>query len=270
MKTVLLLLASVAAALPAPASAAPPARQPAGKWVVDYAETNCSAARAYGTDKDPLTLAVRMSPRGNIARLIIARPGRRTEPHHFPVKLNALPADAGTTALRFTSQDRKSDLFWVHVDRAALGRLREAGELVIRGKTLEERIALPGFGAVVKALDACAADLREYWNANEADPAKLGRPAAPVRPLADYVSARDYPAQAIREDGEGAAQVTLMVDDKGALKECMVEQTSGIASLDVMTCAVFLDRAKFTPATDAAGKPLRSVLTTRIRWQIGG
>jgi hypothetical protein len=261
-----LLAGAICASLSLSAAPAQQARQPVGKWVVDFAEENCSASRAYGPEGRPLSLSLRLSPGGNVVRLVIARPGRRTEPHHFPVRVNALPGAGSTTALRFTSSNRQTDLIWVNVERAALDRLRQAGTLTIKGKGIDESIKLPGFAAVVKTLDRCVADLRAYWNADAAGAARLARPAEPLRPLASYVSARDYPAQAIREDVGGLTAVTMMIDEQGAPKECMVEQTSGIASLDVMACAVFLERAKFKPAVGVDGKPARSVLNTRIRW----
>ena len=61
--------------------------------------------------------------------------------------------------------------------------------------------------------------------------------------------------------------MTLLVDETGALKDCTVDETSGIASLDAMGCLVFMERAKFTPARDAAGKPVRSVVSTSITWK---
>jgi hypothetical protein len=35
-----------------------------------------------------------------------------------------------------------------------------------------------------------------------------------------------------------------------------------------MTCYVLLARARFNPALDAAGKPVRSVMTTRVKWKM--
>jgi protein TonB len=57
-----------------------------------------------------------------------------------------------------------------------------------------------------------------------------------------------------------------MVDQTGALQDCLVEGTSGVATLDAMVCIVLRSRAKFHPAIDAQGKPARSVLSTRVKW----
>jgi TonB family protein len=79
----------------------------------------------------------------------------------------------------------------------------------------------------------------------------------------------DYPRQAANEEAEGTSRITMMIDEKGVMKDCMIEETSGIASLDAMACGVLLERAKFTPALDAQAKPARSVLTTRVTWRVG-
>ncbi|CAA9528218.1 MAG: hypothetical protein AVDCRST_MAG23-764 [uncultured Sphingosinicella sp.] len=270
MKThfVALLFASAGLVTHQPASAAPP-RQPIGKWQVDYGDTACTAARNYGPAEKPVTLAFRPSPNGTVVRLMVARPGRVSTPHHFAVTTTITSEKAKTTGLRFESADKKRDIIWINFDRAALDGLQAAGEIAIKaGVTIEERFPLPGIGSVLKSLDTCNADLRKHWNVEEAAASQLSKGATVLKPLHSLISDSDYPAQAIRERASGSTRFMMMVDETGALKDCMVEETSGIASLDAMSCSVFLQRAKFSPALDAAGKPARSVLTARITWRI--
>lgn len=258
--------AVVFAVLPHFAAGAAPLRQPTGKWVVDYAETHCTASRTYGGGENQTTLALRPSPNGKVVRLVIVRPGTVRTPHHFPVSTSVTPK---TTGLRFKSSHKESEIIWITFDRAALEGLTGPGEISIKGTdVIDERFALPGIGAVLKALDACNEDLRTHWNVGEAAVAKLMKKAVSAKPLHTYVSADDYPAQAERESVSGAVRMMLMVDEAGTLKDCMVEETSGIATLDAMACSVFLQRAKFSPALDAAGQPTKSVITTRIHWKM--
>lgn len=245
---------------------AAPLRQPVDKWVVDYGDTLCTAARGYGTAEDPIRIAFRPSPNGNVVRLVVARQGWVPSAVHFPVTTSITPQQAKTTALRFASNDKKSNIIWINFDRAALEGLGTAREIAIKGRNLDERFALPGIAAVLKALDRCNEDLRAVWNVTEAKASLLTKHAASLKPLPSYFSADDYPSQAQREEAGGATRVMMMIDETGKLKDCMVEETSGIATLDAMTCGVLLQRAKFSPALDANGKPTRSVSTTKIRW----
>jgi TonB family protein len=194
-------------------------------------------------------------------------PGRGLPPYQFDVRTNITGAMVKTTGLRFPGAKGKTDMVWINFTPDRLAGLRSAGEIALDGGPLRDRFALPSIGKVLDGLERCNADLRKYWNVGDAG-AKLSRYAQPKRPLRDYFSSSDYPAQAMQQMEEGSSTIMMMIDEGGGLKDCMVEQTSGIATLDAMTCAILRDRAKFEPARDALGKPVRSVLTTKVNWHI--
>jgi Gram-negative bacterial TonB protein C-terminal len=267
-KLIRILGLPAAAALAGGAGPLPPARQPIAGWVVDYGDSACTALRTYGSEAGPITLAFRPSPNGNVVRLVVARPGRGpTNADQFNVVMNISPPSLKTTGLRFVGSDGKSEVVWINARRSDLEGLRQAGEIAIRGGPVADRFALPGIGKVLDALDTCNADLRRYWNVGEHSPA-VAKPAAPLKPLIRYFSSDDYPAEAVARADDGRSVIMMMIDEKGILKDCLVEETSGIASLDAMTCIVLRDRAKFRPALDAAGRPVRSVLTQTVVWRI--
>jgi TonB family protein len=209
---------------------------------------------------------LRPTPNGKVVRLMLARAGHEATAYQLDVRTNLSGRSARTTALRFGSP-RKPPLtfYWINVARADLEALRGAGEIALIGEGLDERDALPGFGAVLDSIDKCNADLRAYWNVETPPPPR----AAPLKPLAEYFSSDDYPAQSFMKGDSGSSLVMMMIDETGKLRDCMVEETSGVAALDAMTCKVLQDRARFHPATDAAGKPMKSVLTRRITWRMG-
>jgi hypothetical protein len=267
MKILPLLLAPVLSFSVA-ASAATPLRQPTKSWQLDYGETGCTALRNYGTEAAPYLLAFRPSPNATVVRLMVVRPGRNVEAQHFPVTTNISDAKVKTTGLRFWSKPSKSEALWINFPRADLDALGRAGEIAIRAHgVIDERFALPAIAKVLHGLDACNAELRAYWNV--AGGAPIAEPAQPVKPLASYFSSSDYPAQAFQEGETGTSTFMLMIDESGAIKDCMIEATSGVATLDAMGCIVLRNRAKFRPARDAEGKPLRSVVSSRIVWRIG-
>ncbi|MEA3048773.1 MAG: hypothetical protein QOG84_609 [Sphingomonadales bacterium] len=258
-----------ALALSAADGAPPPLQRPLKPWNLDYGMTACMAVATYGTPDKPVTFALRPSPNGTVVRLMVVRPGQAHDAFQFELVTNLGGASARTNGLHFAGADYKREIVWINVARADLEALREAGEVLLRGGPLDYRLALPAFGAVLDGLDKCNADLRDYWNAGEAAD-RLSRKARSLKPLAEYFSDSDYPDQANMANQGGTSQVMLMIDETGTLKDCMVEVTSGFATLDAMTCGVLLKRAKFEPALDPAGKPTRSVLTTRATWRIGG
>lgn len=252
---------------PAARAADAPLLQPTGKWIVDYGDTNCSASRAYGTDRAPLTLGFSLSPSGRIVRVVVGQRGRPPAARYFHLKTNAAPEK--TTGLRFPSSDRRTDIIWINLERPVLDRFRDAGEIALNGDgVIDRRLALPQFAAVLKALDQCNADLRRHWNAGADGEARLSRPAKALKSLHKYVSHEDYPAQALFAGAGGTTSFTLLVDETGSVKDCAIEETSGIASIDAMSCLVLINRAKFEPALDLDGKPARSVVSSKITWRV--
>jgi protein TonB len=95
--------------------------------------------------------------------------------------------------------------------------------------------------------------------------------AAPHGPVAlsapaSWFGADDYPPAAVRASEEGAVRFTLDISDTGAVTGCRVVESSGFSDLDSQTCSLAMQRAKFRPATDNHGKPIRSDFTQRTRW----
>jgi hypothetical protein len=265
----LALLACASLPISGAAAALPELQRPVKPWNLDYGMTACTAIATYGTAAKPLTLAFRPSPNGTVVRLTVLKGGEARKAFQFELTSNLGGAAARTNGLHFAGANHNRNIVWINVARGDLEVLRTAGEIVLRGGPLDYRLALPSFAALLDGLDSCNADLRQYWNVGDAAD-RLTRKARPLKPLYQYFSDSDYPDQANFANEGGTSQIMLMIDETGALKECMVEVTSGFATLDAMTCGVLLERAKFEPALDSAGKPTRSVLTTRAIWRVGG
>ena len=260
--------AALVAGIQATGAQAGEVQQPIKPWVVDYAPTMCSASRTYGTAEKPVTLAFRPSATGSLVRVILVLPRRGPMAQHFPLSTNV---SSGTTGMGLRFGLGKQEVIWAHLEPAAMQKLAAAGEIHLDGGSVvrNSRFALPGFAKVVEALEECGADLREHWNITDRDK-RIAQPAKSVKPLHEYLSNDDYPSQAMMDGATGTASLALMIDETGKLSDCMVEQTSGIATLDAQSCAIFLERAKFHPALDHAGKPVRSIDHARIRWLLPG
>lgn len=121
--------------------------------------------------------------------------------------------------------------------------------------------------ALIDGLADCTADLERYWNMGGEHDGRIATPAqGELRKLFDSY---DYPAQAARNHQQGENQYLLLVDEKGKVAGCHVIVASGVPLLDAMGCAVIKERAKFKPALNAAGQPVRStIVTPRVRWRI--
>ena len=249
----------------APAHADPVPLRPTGKWVVNYADTQCSASRAYGTPERPLHLVIKPSPTSDVVQIALVKNGSKKE----GVQEDATLKFGGRPPVKVKLLEygvEKTNIRLINLDAALAGQM--ARETMIDWSSGADRTILQmgPLDALMKTLIHCRKDLRAYWNIDEARQATFKSRAK--ADLYRLFSTDDYPDQAVHQGDSGMTSVALLVDEKGAVKECMVEGTSGIPTLDAMTCIVLRQRAKFEPAVGPDGKPARDSVTSRIRWEM--
>ncbi len=255
---------AVAAASAAPIPDDAP-QMPLGKWRVDWGDTNCLALQNYGEAAKPTTFGFKPSIDGDVIRLMVSRKGPYYPPAHFEVTVG----DIKTTALTFTPKKSGIQIFWINIPRTDFNRLAIEPAMQIKGRKLELHLSTLGFAEASAAIEKCNTDLRTHWNADDAGKARIVvRPVALISPV-KLVKSEDYPSQAIMEGRDGTTGVSLLLDETGAIKDCVVERSSGVATLDAQTCLMIQQRGKFSAAKDADGKPIKSRLTYRFRWKTG-
>jgi TonB family protein len=266
-----LWVSAAATLLVSQASLAPAAAplQPTKPWVLDYAETQCVAAREYGSATDPITFGIRPAPNGETYELLVQR--QRPGPSYAAELDGSVDFGNGPIKawlLHFRTKDKTGSIqqFRISAAQMAQGRVARAVSLHAKGAP-DETFALGNMSALLSGLQTCTADLKLYWNMDGRETGKIAVPAKGdvVRIFSDA----DYPSEAQDRSQEGSAQFLLLIDEKGKVAACHVAKASGIAALDAMGCQAILKRAKFTPARDRAGKPARStVVTPPIIWKL--
>lgn len=96
-------------------------------------------------------------------------------------------------------------------------------------------------------------------------PAFTVRAASPKGAPGSWVSDRDYPSAAIREEREGLTRFRLTIGTDGRVTGCEVTGSSGSADLDAATCAKTA-RARFVPALGSDGMPTAGSYAGSVRW----
>ena len=91
----------------------------------------------------------------------------------------------------------------------------------------------------------------------------LGGPA--VR-IAGALRDSDYPREAEAQGLSGTVGISFRVRTDGAIDRCSVTRSSGSELLDGLTCRLFTQRFRFRPATNGAGQPIDSTLSTSFTW----
>jgi protein TonB len=92
------------------------------------------------------------------------------------------------------------------------------------------------------------------------------RQPSPKSAPGSWVSDRDYPSAAIREEREGVTRFQLGIGPDGRVTGCEVTGSSGSTDLDAATCAKVSARARFTPALGSDGMPMAGRYSGAVRW----
>ncbi|MGN6820344.1 MAG: energy transducer TonB [Sphingomonas sp.] len=95
-----------------------------------------------------------------------------------------------------------------------------------------------------------------------------GTPAKPLN-TAEWVTADDYPAAVKRKGESGTVAFALSIDANGMVAACEVTLSSRVALLDETTCRLLTERARFTPARDAAGNAVAGTFSSKFHWSLG-
>lgn len=165
------------------------------------------------------------------------------------------------------------------------GHLARGSTLYVRlGETLVDELSLTGTAAALASVNACLREVRiahaaaererTRWSHIPKDPfahAPTSPVASPPTPRGNpgaWVSTNDYPSAALREEREGRVTFRATVGIDGRVSDCIVVQSSGSADLDEVTCTNVKRRARFQPATDAAGEPTVGEWSNFVNWSI--
>jgi hypothetical protein len=236
-----------------------------GRWLVDYAEHQCVATREFGAAKDPWFLVIKPSPTSDVVQLVLVKDGGSSDAVQENAKLTLGKAPPfRVQQLRYAVKGKGFRLINLTAEQASA--LADAEVIEWTGDGLGRSFSTGPLKKLMKTLADCRSNLRDYWNINPDKAAAFKTQVKSVKPLVSYFSTDDYPRQAVWNRDGGLTSVVILVDEKGAVRDCMIDGTSGIATLDAMTCIVVRQRAKFEAATDKDGKPVRSFLMTRVRW----
>ncbi|MEN2786045.1 energy transducer TonB [Sphingomonas qilianensis] len=91
-----------------------------------------------------------------------------------------------------------------------------------------------------------------------------------ARKIAGQIRDGDYPKAAARAGIGGIVWVRYTVTVHGRAQDCRVTRSSGNAELDAVTCRLVTKRFRYRPGTDAAGRPVSSVVEEDHVWVIDG
>ncbi len=260
--------------------------KPTGPWAMEYADEGCRLIRNFSDGETEFTLAFERFSLGVSLRLGLAGTGLR-----FARSGNDLDYRYGDAKVRHSEvldsvlADGRSAILLPEatlIDEEEAGRLTGAtlpevlkAEMETAGRistiTFFRRVGAPialdlgAMAAPMKAMQRCVDDLVTGWGI---DIARLATSKQWPKPTSDpvrWVSPADYPRTMLRAGLGGLVRVRLVIGEDGAIEKCMVEVAKP-GDFEKLVCGNIAKRAKFTPALDAEGKPMRSYWTRSWRF----
>lgn len=131
------------------------------------------------------------------------------------------------------------------------------------------RLQTESLGPPFAAMRTCTDDLLRHWGYDPAVQATLSRPAMPTENPGGWLRSSDFPLKPLYQGMNGYVRFRLDVDETGKIAGCRVLYRTNPDEFADLSCQLITKRAKFTPALDAKGAPVKSYYINQIRWQSG-
>lgn len=117
------------------------------------------------------------------------------------------------------------------------------------------------------ALAACTDDLMKSWGL-QTDPEHLmvNPPEIIGDPQDLWKGNEKLMYSLFRNKGNAIIYFRLMLDETGVPERCIIQDSTQAEDFKEASCKILMEKARFKPATNAAGKPVKSVYRNSIRY----
>ncbi|NVE95467.1 TonB family protein [Altererythrobacter sp. JGD-16] len=258
--------------------------EPISPWNIDFGENRCRLTRLFGTaDDQHLIMLEQAAPMERFgmtlagSKVKLFAPGR----WNYLGLRNDVPLKYLTGVKRGSIDGFGPALILGNVyiggaDPAADDDEQSSLEIDLEGAAKVDRVVLRmgtnilsfetgNMAPAVQALNVCAKDLLRAWGL---DPEKHANYTPPdflnLESIAQSIQ-RDYPKQALYRGQGGIFRVRLIVEQDGAVSDCHIEESTVSEALQTPACEK-MKYAKFAPALDSDGNPMRSFYATTVTY----
>jgi TonB family protein len=253
-----------------------------GKWVANYDRDSCTVVAPMGEGRDGVAVKfTRYTPGEQFTLSVVGnrfaeRDVRVEGTADFgaapePLKARAFAGEAGKYPALFFDPMR--------IDGWHPRQFGETGPSISperEGQVTGVTLALYGkkplrleFGplaAPMTVMHQCMDALVKRWGYDPAQQAMAQRHVSPATRPQSWLALDDYPNKAMRKGHNGIVQFRLDVDADGKVVGCFVLARTNPDDFADLTCRAITKRAKFEPALDAQGKPMRAFWVGSINW----
>lgn len=290
MRRTILALAAVSTVLiSAPALAEPVEIKPSSPWNADFGENRCRLARFFGEgegrhivffeqywpdDRVGLTVggpsykAFRSRQRTNL-KFFEGQAPLRTEP--FTGTIGSFGEGVVFSSVDLTNgtvegDDNNATTTGLAQLGAEAAKQVEFVSLQQRGH--EVRLMTGPLGEGFAVLNRCAQDLVSSWGLDlekHRTATRLPRWTNADAVIRKITSA--YPRGALVDGEQGITRMRVIVSETGTVEDCTIIKATETERLESPACTAMRE-ARFEPALDAGGKPMRSYFAESIVYQV--
>lgn len=265
---------------------------PSSPWNVDYAEQKCRLARVFGEGENRhllffeqaapaawfgLSVAGPALDRFSSSRPIMVQFGQaqkpfKTEP--FFGKIETFGTAIIYLGLDMFSEDDSDDTENIADEpRTSLPEIDITQAESVDTLSFSQRgrnitLQTGNLAAPIGALNTCAQDLLRDWGLDVDRHRKVTRyPEWTNRSAVAKRIAASYPSSAVRIGEQAIIRMRVIVDADGSVADCNIENATDVERLQSPACEM-MQMAKFEPALDSDGQPMRSFYITQIVYQM--
>jgi TonB family protein len=272
--------------------------KPVSQWQVDYADESCQLARAFGQGNQKVILILYQLAPGDWFKLTLI--GSSLKPAEFARQKGRLqfgPIEAeseitvvegesgpdrlliieGTERLApLSDEEKKANASadrrgtYHRVPPIGLEREKAATWFALENIMKFDLVLETGpMDAAMTIMRDCTWNLVESWGLDVAQQMALQRMGYPKGDRT-WFNADDYPKSMVASNKEGIVNFRLMIDPTGKPDSCHIQVSTRPKAFDDVVCRGMMKRARFHPALDAEGKPVRSFYQNTIRFYLEG
>lgn len=131
---------------------------------------------------------------------------------------------------------------------------------------VKETFAVPGIQSALDVLGDCTLKLGAAWGIPIEQQRRMKTVAKISRPP---FTSFDFPDVALKKDMNGRTQVRVTVGDNGRPLDCFPLKSTPDPVFARTSCNVLMKRARFQPAVDIDGKPMKSIYIQSVYFLTG-
>jgi hypothetical protein len=300
LRWMIALAALFAGAASAAAAPSPVELQPSSKWLLDYAKGYCRLARQFGTDGQKTIFYIEQyEPDVRYTALAAGRPFRSQALRKPAVRFGPgkeagasdritpsvlgdygdgilvsdmplLAADDETKSPRLAEISGKQP--GAHVSARGAVDPRDAGSIttfeLLDRDVVRARLLLGPMDAPIGAMNACTEELLTHWGIDVAEHRTRISAPQPKDSPGNWVVADDYPREMVHKGQQGLVWFRLNVDEQGIPTACEIQQKTDPPAFGDIVCRLVMKKARFHPAINAEGKPMKSYWRTSVRFTL--